>query len=214
MEVVWPSAGRALELLRGSKVTENTKEVSQLSAHPVRHKRSADQALGAHESFALDQPSNNNLEYPDIGYLADRTYSADAISPLPRSSSMSPYHDYYSHRDPESGAISFPGTLSTSVLPQLYSTGLAGSYSSINNRLLSQNDSQQPNSGGFPPQFWNDFTSAPFPQLGTAYTNPQGLPDQNLVPQTTASSYPAEYMMYSTSLSASYFTSAVLTFFF
>ena len=63
MQIVWPSAGRALDLFRGAKVdpSKDTSDLVPLTNPPssdVRHKRSAEQPLD--DSFISHRSTNNN----------------------------------------------------------------------------------------------------------------------------------------------------------
>jgi len=204
MEIVWPSAGRALELLRGSKVNLEEKELATLSNHPDRHKRSAEQSLD--DSFDRGHLPNDSADFvtlPPNNYDPTTNYSSDIgvynIEMQPGVSAVAnpvPYFSSY-ERWPLDNVTSpaFSGTLSTSVLPQLYSTGLFDERGSSVNTRVSANVNQPGHDQNHRyPQYWNDYSA--FPQLGTAY----GLYDQASVPQPSPSSQmflPDQYNMYS-----------------
>jgi hypothetical protein len=210
MEVVWPSAARANELLCGSNVMANPSNSSQAHLSSISHERqkraAEDLADDAYERSQLQvRPSSNS---PALGQGYANTWRSTQLSgaPLdaghaqdfstghqadfaeaPVSASSSSYYPW-----PSDGASypSFPGTLSTSVLPQLYSTGLIDE-NRIGHSLSSTSHQAQPRlsghgsgSGAYAhtgsgryPQFWNDYTS--FPQMGMAYSQPQSQPESS-----------------------------------
>ena len=110
----------------------------------------------------------------------------------------------------------YPNTLSTSVLPQLYSTGLVDERSTSGIGAYSNAYARSGNydKGRRYPQYWNDYTA--FPQLGSAYSDipvnlDQGVqthiaqqPPLSVNPSTSASAasssayLPEQYNMYST----------------
>jgi hypothetical protein len=205
MEVVWPSAARANELLRGSSVMANPSNSNQIclpSTSHERQKRVAEDAVDVDDAYERSQlqvrPSNNSPSmgqgYANTwrstqfsGTLHDASHPQDfgaghhadfAGTPLPTSQS-SPY--YLWPPDGSSSYPSFPGTLSTSVLPQMYSTGLIDenrighSLSSTSHQTQARLSRHGGGSGAYAPtgtgrypQFWNDYTS--FPQMGIAYS--------------------------------------------
>lgn len=167
MQVVWPSAGRALELLCGSKVHQEISTTSRVSNLPERQKRTADSSFENADMVERSEylPSRSN-PYPDIqdapGFLDEfGSYTASS------SSSSLPY--YPSSQDRWSSgsynAAPFPGALSTSVLPQQYSTGFDPTSSS--RYRTQQNHDGQPPAAARYPQYWNDIST--FPQLSTAF---------------------------------------------
>jgi hypothetical protein len=196
MEIVWPSAGRALELLRGSKFNLEESELVALSNHPVRHKRSADHFIETTPSDRIRTLENMDYTYLDPRGSSFPPYSAQGVgvygSSVPpihldaqMSSSSQNYHpsssSSWASSDNSSTTTAFQGTLSTSVLPQIYSTGLVddrvgGSNNTRVHSQSSQSDSQNRSGGGGGgtaryPQYWHDYST--FPQLGTAYVGYQ-----------------------------------------
>jgi hypothetical protein len=207
MEVVWPSAARANELLRGSSVMANPLNSNQAclpSTSHERQKRVAEDAVDVDDAYERSQlqvrPSSNSPSmgqgYANTwrstqfsGTLHDASHAQDfgaghhadfVGTPLPTSQS-SPYYLWPS--DGSSSYPSFPGTLSTSVLPQMYSTGLVDenrighSLSSTSHQTQARLSRHGGGSGAYAPtgtgrypQFWNDYTS--FPQMGIAYSQP------------------------------------------
>ncbi|KAH7882909.1 fungal-specific transcription factor domain-containing protein [Phlebopus sp. FC_14] len=182
MEVVWPSAARALELLRGCDPHQSTPSSSPgLYEHHLadtdrqeRTKRAAEYAADSEDAYERahthtrfhsplppgESPTvtashpyahmwrateyENSTSHPELEGSAVQQQSHEFTAhPIPdlqtvnhrnnpnvnTHPSPSPYSSYYSW-SPSDGAeesytsMPFPGTLSTSVLPQTYSTGL------------------------------------------------------------------------------------------
>lgn len=183
MEIVWPSAGRALELLRGSKVNLEESELAKLSNHPDRRKRSAERPLD--DAFERRHLSSTPAPYTSVrpqNFEYTGQGGNDVYDMLQGSSSSTNVPFYSSsERWPSDTAnqLSFPATLSTSVLPQLYSTGLGDACGPpiSNGRSYSvMNDQGQNHGQGRYPQYWNDYTT--YPQLGAAYPSIPALSDQ------------------------------------
>lgn len=223
MEIVWPSAGRALELLAGSKVNLQEAELAELSNHPDRHKRSAEQDLDAEdiETYARGQLPNYTADYlalqsqgfdtSEYGNDGRGVYTNGAglqsVAPPPQAPFTNNDNAYMSSADrwpPDGGQTNpFSGPLSTSVLPQLYSTGLVDDPATSGVRIYANSyDRGVGYEKGRPyPQYWNDCTT--FPQLGTAYGNMSMQFDQNVEPDSGQSSantstvyLPEEYNIY------------------
>jgi hypothetical protein len=190
MEVVWPSAGRALELLRGSKVYLEEPMSSQPSGLPDRHKRGADQSFETDDASERDHPdsqrhdymaarpnTHRSSSYPDLqeGFL-----DAFDLNTATSSTSSLPY--YSSHeRWPSNGysTASFPGPLL--AMPQLYNTGVVDDQAAgIRYRGQQVADDQASGSARYP-QYWNDLS--PFSQLGPTYGAAPMQADQGAVPQ-------------------------------
>ncbi|TFK31644.1 fungal-specific transcription factor domain-containing protein [Crucibulum laeve] len=194
MEIVWPSAGRALELLRGAKVNLEESELAMLANHADRNKRPAEQSLD--DSFERSHPSATAMDYASLrashvptNYPSTEVYNADGYtnhSPLVPASSS----NYRQWPSDSINSHSFNTPLSTSVLPQLYSTGLVDERASSSNRIHSHSDQQNHGHGNTRyPQYWNDYST--FPQLGTAYG---GIHEQSSVPQQQQQSTSQMYM--------------------
>ncbi|KAF8839695.1 hypothetical protein BDN67DRAFT_905011 [Paxillus ammoniavirescens] len=204
MEVVWPSAARAQELLRGcsplSDSTSNSGPSQQyITNEPGRGrvKRAAERAADsedAHERSQTHAPlSNARPVAPTQPYAqtwrpvmsqegGQRPQQTELSAITPMSASYpSSYYPWPLDGGP---SMSFPGTLSTSVLPQTYSTGLIDERK-LHHSLSSSHNGQQrysaragqehePSGAGRYPQFWNDYTS--FPQMGMAHSQAPGHP--------------------------------------
>lgn len=227
MEVVWPSAARAHELLQGSNVMENTPNSSQARlsfTSPERQKRTASHSVDSEDAYERSQlqvlPPSSSPHVPTSGQGYANTWRSTQFSgtshgvshaqesgaghhgdfagvPMSTSQSQSQSSSYYPWPSDGSSYLSFPGTLSTSVLPQMYSTGLVderrvgNSLSSTSHQGQSRLNVHGSGSGSYEhagtgryPQFWNDYTS--FPQMGMAYSQPHS---QQQTPQQQDSSY-------------------------
>jgi len=209
MEVVWPSAGRALELLLGSKVPSEEPLPPRPSQLPDRQKRPADHSFD--DNDALEQrdplptlrtsyvPARSN-SYPSSHYPPVQDAYLDGLDLNQSTSSASNLPFYPSHqRWPSNGytAAPFPGPLSTSVLPQLYSTGLVDEHVSDPRYRGQQTVNEQPNGPGRYPQYWNDL--ATFPQLGSAYGTVTTDADQGPMAQPASLYLSDQYNIYNNS---------------
>lgn len=163
MRNLWPSAFRALELLQGSKVNiRGGPDLAALrSRSSDRPKRSAEHPLDSEES-------GTRLLTSDQLYRQSNFQPVSTSSPVHQGFAMSslqlpsavdaPYqYDRWSSDTPISN---FPGSLSTSVLPQQYSTGLVDSSAGRHPERQGR---------GYP-QFWNDYTA--LAQMDTPYGVP------------------------------------------
>ncbi|KAI0088316.1 fungal-specific transcription factor domain-containing protein [Irpex rosettiformis] len=185
MQRVWPSAWRAKELIHGSKV-QALKETAQSS--PERMKRAA-------ESHSDDIRSESRLTNGGVYRQAPPVYTDDGPTgsqmtyPLNLDShhAESPtYYQSYPRWTPNGALGSMSGSLSTSVLPQTYSTGL------IDERIQRHPDRQ-----GRYPQYWNDYSS--LGQMDPTYALPV-INDLANDPQAGQSMYmPDQYSIYSAS---------------
>ncbi|KAL4247550.1 hypothetical protein ABKN59_007339 [Abortiporus biennis] len=140
MQNVWPSAWRAYQLLHGSKVqptpTPSRTSMSPPSSQSERHKRTAE--------HALDEPSSTTSRLP-----AEPLYRID----IPSNDTPS-FYPSFDRWAPENALGNFSGSLptsslSTSVLPQQYSTGLMDERSHRGQERSTQRY----------PQYWNDYSS-------------------------------------------------------
>ncbi|KIK93663.1 hypothetical protein PAXRUDRAFT_144589 [Paxillus rubicundulus Ve08.2h10] len=212
MEVVWPSAARARELLRGcsplNDSTLNRGSSQQYNSHgpgQERVKRAAEHAADSEDAYERSQthapPANARPVAPTQPYAQawsptqrsgmshegmQRLQQAEFSATTPMSASYPAC--YYPWPSDGGSYMSFPGTFSTSVLPQTYSTGLIDERK-LHHSLSSPHNGQQrystragqghePSGGGRYPQFWNDYTS--FPQMGMAYNQVPGHPPHQL----------------------------------
>ena len=124
MSVIWPSAGRAWELLNGNKVNLLGPSPKMYSDHPMErqqhHKRPADTQLhdNAPRNGCGSQASSFNQVF--AGGANDMGTYPPLVDPI----NHSPYYDYSRWM----GSTDLLGnaatnSLSTSLLPQQYSTG-------------------------------------------------------------------------------------------
>ncbi|KIJ16298.1 hypothetical protein PAXINDRAFT_98785 [Paxillus involutus ATCC 200175] len=210
MEVVWPSAARAQELLRGcsplnDSASDRGPSQQYITNEPGRErvKRAAEHAADSEDAYERSQtlapPSNARpvaLTQPyaqtwrpmmsQEGGQRPQQAELSATTPMPATTPMSASYpsSYYPWPSDGGSYMSFPGTLSTSVLPQTYSTGLIDERK-LHHSLSSSHNGQQrysaragqghePSGGGRYPQFWNDYTS--FPQMGMAHGQAPGHP--------------------------------------
>lgn len=197
MRVVWPSAGRALELIRDAR-TQQTEDVPMpLAGNALsRHKRSADDL--AAQDRAADQRGYAAQGYrtsSNPAYLDGPQRYADSsfAGRQPGSVQMSaePY-TYAAHDRWQDGYAPAAGPLSTAVLPQLY-TGLADERISGGGARYRQQGGSMDSSRY--PQFWNDLNS--FSQLG-AYA-PNGADAQGGASEPSSMYISDPYNLYSES---------------
>ena len=166
MQIVWPSAGRALELLCGSKVYQEHLTTSQASSLQERRKRTADPSFDNIDMTQRSQylHSRSNL-YPNVqdppAFLDEFGINTASSSP----SSLQYYRPEDRWSSNNYNSAPFSGALSTSVLPQQYSTGFDPSSSS--RYRTQQNHDGQPATTNRYPQYWSDIST--FPQLSTAF---------------------------------------------
>lgn len=127
MDVVWPSAGRAWELLNGNKVNLPGLSPKMYSEHPMErqqhHKRPADAQLSD------NAPSTGSGSQQAPGFNQVFTNGAGELGAYPSlvdPNNHSPYYDYGRWLG-SADLLGNPATnnLSTSLLPQQYSTGFA-----------------------------------------------------------------------------------------
>ena len=197
MSVAWPSAGRAWELLHGSKAnTQNAVcSLPPTDNNPTKaQKRTADHFLNDDSSiYHVDLQSATRGEGLDVVH--------DELRPqepaLSGSQNFFPIYD----RWPGGNINSFSGSLSTSVLPQQYSTGFVdrGPDRSSNTHpttgvgISSQQDSLLGRRGY--PRFWNDYSA--LSQLGAPFTNSVGLENQeHQQPQSPTYPISSQYSLY------------------
>jgi hypothetical protein len=156
MSIAWPSAGRAWELLYGSKANLHVPVCSLSTTDVVRtQKRTADH-------FLDDDASLYQVELPSLapGEQSETVHG----QPQPEQGSQNFYS--FSDRWPgEGGPVDFAGSLSTSVLPQQYSTGFLDRAvvrgSNANSPAGVGVSSQQELSVGRRgyPRYWSDYST-------------------------------------------------------
>ncbi|KAI9432934.1 fungal-specific transcription factor domain-containing protein [Lactarius indigo] len=197
MSVAWPSAGRAWELLHGSKANIQNAVCSPPTTEnsPIKtQKRTADHFLNGDPSiYHVDLQSATR----GLGAVHDQLHQQHE-STLSGPQNFFPLYD----RWPGEGNLnSFPGSLSTSVLPQQYSTGFVdrGPVRSSNANTatgVGNSSQQEPPLGrrGYP-RFWSDYSA--LSQLGAPFANPLDHENQQL-PQPHSQTYPmsSQYSLY------------------
>ncbi|KAG5644833.1 hypothetical protein DXG03_007558 [Asterophora parasitica] len=193
MEVLWPSAGRALELLRGSKVNMQDADLAPLISATSRPKRSAEYPLNdAFDRSAPPDPTtdqdylelrppytpqyDSNTAYTSTGHEI-HSHPQESTPNPPAQVPYVPSYDRWPSENLDGSSHGFSGALSTSVLPQLYSTGLVDDRHSSAPHRVQVHNSDQARTNRYP-QYWNDFST--FPQLGTAYG---GYQQASILPQ-------------------------------
>ncbi|SJL10087.1 uncharacterized protein ARMOST_13469 [Armillaria ostoyae] len=175
MAVLWPSAGRAHELLRGAEVNSGHQIRPAEPPKPVdRYKRPAEGSLDD-RSVGMQtypgRPSNYtpNLHPPQV-YSVNGTAEVQYTQPSSYYSSYDrPWASEHSNHN-----VAYPGPLSTSALPQVYSTGLSDARPSLS-RNVSHGVEPHPRY----PQYWNDYSTysplnhgVEYPQTGAEPQNP------------------------------------------
>jgi hypothetical protein len=202
MEITWPSAGRALELLRGSKVYAADARATPNPSDRDRHKRTAEQPLDAEDVLKREyqvQPSLYSVQERDRG---TESSFFQLNPPVPSVSAQSAHSTAYDNWADASMSSYFPGTISTSVHLQMYSTGLVderGDAFPANERTSSSfTGGYGHGQTGRPsyPQYWNDYTSATLPQLGYVPALPENGYAAAAVQSATATRGPSNVERY------------------
>lgn len=197
LDVVWPSAGRALELLRGARDYPAADDrLDALFAYPPpapRHKRPAEnQSIEGNDTLhrgSMASPSSywpiRSNPAPSSEYDQGRAeYSGSSAVPGMVNSSYPFYNSNSRWYPPPQPPSSNPygGSLSTSVLPQLYSTGLGTDRPTPSSHFHDPSSVEthaHEHSPSRYPQYWNDVSA--FPQIGSAYA----IPSNALHPQAS-----------------------------
>ncbi|THV03041.1 hypothetical protein K435DRAFT_775205 [Dendrothele bispora CBS 962.96] len=188
MEVVWPSAGRALELLQGAKLDLESGILGATTSLNHGHKRPLERGAGIEQGhYQLQYPSNSPPLPPPVDNTPFRTYTVHGnpyptVTPVhsPASSATSHYPAPTNYQrwplQNQYGTVPFNAAVSTSSLSQSYSTGLVGdripaishhgrpaapTASNNDHHHNSSNDSQ------YPPEFWNNYST--YPRLENSY---------------------------------------------
>lgn len=157
MQRVWPSAWRANELLHGAKVLAHS-EASGLS--PERAKRAAEPSED--DTIQGSQPLEGEIYRQPQAFPSAASSDAAPNYPLgldlPTSGSPTYYQSYprWTH---DNAIPAMAANLSTSVLPQQYSTGL------VDERIQRNSERQS----RFP-QYWSDYSA--LGQMDTTYGMP------------------------------------------
>jgi hypothetical protein len=202
MEIVWPGAGRALELLRECKVNLEEAELGRLSNGPDRNKRPAEQTLDdIFDHHPLSDTTYTNLQSQNYG---STDYGGNDVFTVQHGSANLPSWS----TDP-SNPFSFAGTLSTSVLPQMYSTGLGSGRGPSMMQSQFQPTVEQTDGSGLRrlPQFWNDYTG--FPPLHSGVPISTNETQQGATHVNQEGYLAEQYSMYGELLSFKYLVTTV-----
>lgn len=190
MELVWPSAGRAWELLHGAKNNFHEYEPTFSSAARPK-KRTADESVdNTMPSTSQQHGMSNQVDSSNLAHhfssSASATGFADPVSAT-AADDESPLAFFTSYdRWSSDNSLAFHSGLSTSVLPQQYSTGFAdqrGMHRSSSVLDGSLAGSAGPGAHGDGeagagqsrfPQFWSDYTAVgqPSSMLSSMYGMP------------------------------------------
>ncbi|TFY61678.1 hypothetical protein EVJ58_g4373 [Rhodofomes roseus] len=167
MRHLWPSAFRALELLQGSKVNaQGAQDLAALRARSSdRPKRSAEHPLDADEESGTRLLTSEQLYRQQQNFQPVSTpspvHQGFAMNNLQMPAADAQYQSY-DRWSSDAPMANYAGSLSTSVLPQQYSTGLVDERMSASRHPERQSQRY--------PQFWNDYTA--LAQLDTPYGVP------------------------------------------
>ena len=189
MSVIWPSAWRALELLTGAKAQlDRPSELPSLRSvvSEPRNKRAAEDSVDSEDVTVTDR---SRMITQDHAYRQQAGYPAVSNAnhgPASHASASAPSHAQQSYplslempqsspsylqssydrwpTDSAAALASFPSSISTSVLPQTYSTGLVDERMGSSMSRSSERQSQRY------PQYWNDYSA--LGQMETNYSVP------------------------------------------
>ncbi|KAJ7726934.1 hypothetical protein B0H16DRAFT_262071 [Mycena metata] len=189
MEIVWPSAARALDLLRGTQTTlpESESDVSSPASNSsstiVRsaRKRSAPHTLDDSDAFAPPPSAPETFlvprQFPPI-YAANGHHQHYAIEAGSNPTAYYPPQASPYERWPvegagagmgvPAGALAFQGTLSTAVMGPAYSTGLVDERLRHDSGAEARFGQQAPPQQHQQQQYWNDYAAFQTP-LGGGY---------------------------------------------
>ncbi|KAJ7076495.1 fungal-specific transcription factor domain-containing protein [Mycena belliarum] len=180
MEIVWPSAARALELLRGAQATLAAADVDEVHGHELRtHKRSATQSLDdsdmaytpapATASASTDNGFYNLRPFAPL-YHGNGSFSAGGgvASRGPAFYAPSAQYERWGAADAVAGmGDAFQGALSTAVMGPAYSTGLGDDRRHGGGEMRYAAHTQQ----AAPSQYWGEYGAFPYAPL----QDPTGL---------------------------------------
>ena len=173
MSVAWPSAGRAWELLYGCKANARNSVCVSTTDVVRTQKRTADH-------FLDDNASLYQVELPSMAQ-GERSEAVHSQPQPGQESSLGSSQNFYSFSDrwPGEGSLNeFSGNLSTSVLPQQYSTGffdrrgvVRGSNASSAAEVDVGPHQESPPVGrrGYS-RYWNEYSA--LGQLGAPFASP------------------------------------------
>ncbi|PCH37572.1 hypothetical protein WOLCODRAFT_84184 [Wolfiporia cocos MD-104 SS10] len=158
MRILWGSAWRALELLQGSKVNVNGQGTQPVRARvPERPKRAAEHALegepgeGSARLLTSEQMYRQPQAFSAVGTPppVGQNFSMGGLQMPAADAGAYPGYERWSA---EGAMPAYGGSLSTSVLPQQYSTGLV-------DERMSSGMSRHAERGQRYPQYWSDYSA-------------------------------------------------------
>jgi len=193
MEVLWPSASRQLELLRGAKSNAGQDTIAMPpSSRDDQRKRTAAQAFTArslHDVAPMyprdpaGQSASQHFYHPPSSFGMNRPLSMSQTQPQPI---YYPSVDRWQQMDPGTSLPAMPflgSNLTTSaVLPQMYSTGMedddrAAIMSHRISRSASHPQLNNPyTSAGRYQTYWNEHEFPPFDNVDFGLENPPTSP--------------------------------------
>lgn len=197
MQIVWPSAARALDLFRGAKPAtgENVGELLVTPHHPERNKRAAEGdlddsfnhthsgTLGSSYNASYMPTQRHNLPPTLHGDFSSHTHGTGPTvysntggfidpqpAPVATASSMSSanmINSSYWH-GAELPSSDLNAPISTAVIPQLYSTGLDTSIQPSHSRMHSHTN-QESQTNAHPRRYQQQFWNEyqSYPQFGS-----------------------------------------------
>lgn len=178
MQNIWPSAWRAYQILQGSKVRPHELRASVSPSGSERRKRNAERAL-EHQATPIQEALYRDSQgYARVPHSSQSQQAYPIALDIPQAES-SAFFPSFERWGPDSNAMnSFSsGSLSTSVLPQQFSTGYVDERSQRNSDRTTQRF----------PQYWNDYSA--IGQIDSAYpVPPNGMVPSNSVPPSARSS--------------------------
>ncbi|KAL0071192.1 hypothetical protein AAF712_001757 [Marasmius tenuissimus] len=210
IEIVWPSAGRAVELLKGTKINrlDSEERVPGSSHEPLdSRKRPYSKTIidersqsGARASYTSHSPVKDDDYSPN----ANSQYGHNSEPPRGSIPSQSPQNSAYYRADhrwtPEHhfDQMDYAGSLTTSAMPQSYSTGMVNDRSMHGQHRSSPHPSMhhQTDSSSieirYPSQYWGNYNNAAYPQPINAQTAYDQVPHQSQ--NSSVQSHPSSQM--------------------
>ncbi|TDL20640.1 hypothetical protein BD410DRAFT_362130 [Rickenella mellea] len=179
--VVWPSAKRAWELLDGAAADIHDPPLPPAPSPDRRRKRTAQDSFDAADEdnyhHRSQSQSVNSLEvnqphassYSQTGPYSNHSHSQSVPdSSLSGAEAALNYLGSFGRWD--GGSLAFPHGLSTSVLPQQYSTGFISDHRGSVVGVDSRNPSPHEGPAGRYLQYWSDYSlGQPNSMLGSMY---------------------------------------------
>ncbi|KAF9269506.1 hypothetical protein L218DRAFT_953120 [Marasmius fiardii PR-910] len=171
MEIVWPSASCALELLKGSKINWTQGCPTPPSADSLDRRKRPYVKISETEPQPLYPDYPPSETYSRNNHHTQNYHHPSAPAPLPSSgsSTIATYYHETEHRwapNNHFDNVHYVGSLTTSALPQSYSTGLTDDCPMVDEPRSGQHSSMSQHShspGGprYSPEYWNDYSAYP-----------------------------------------------------